>query len=888
MTKTSKTNNGTAVQSASDLVRAIASYPKDWCFIPIRDNKIPCGKDWQQSRLKAEDFSKALSDTYFNKLQYQNKSTNTQKPVPIRWMKAIGVLCGTPSGGLLCFDHDGASADALIEKLSGMALDDALPDTVTVTSGKPGRYQKLYRIPEMYWGAIASTRTLTGTKTWNEHKKKGEDEQIDFRWDGEQSVLIGEHPETGSYRWVEGRSPEEIEVAEAPIWMIEQMMQDDPTPQPQPKKQSLNSTDQQWGDRQWADSYANSIDVGALDWYQWRDCLLALHHAGYSESEARSWSASSAKHTDQGFADVWNYIDDGASRPKGIGTLGQVAKAHGWASPFPKRDSDRHSEPPKEIQMDELEEESKRLVFDLQRYLKESCPRKRLILRQKICAQYRINKQDFTEQIILLERDNDLLKKRKMNGAELFQQTSEAIDFLIPRYLPRGESIMIAAEAGCGKTNIVTDALYAVLAGDNFLGEAIASPGKVLFISSDESLNTTKRRLYARGVSVLANLEDLHVWEELDITRLDELEQELEDFRPDLVIVDSVTTICSNVGINEKDPEFARYLYKLKTLLNRYNAASIILHHANKDPLAKGLGKVSGSARIPAAFWGVFLLERVENNPENPLRWLRMVKGREVSEFKVKLEIHARAEWLEKGVFSVQEDDTEHDAAYNKQQHIMQFFRSHPGTAFEFDEIQHALPYPKTTLYRSLDQLVDSKQLSQRKSKTNYKRWVWVYDPYPPLPSLGNENENLESSDSNRFRHSHGFGNENENEGMAIAKQYREEMLKPAPQSATTAPHSQSGNESGNDEKREPVSVSASHSHSHSKFKGGGGVLPGTPTPCVAIAELFLSVGDMVRCPSISGGTFQIEKLTGTHAQLSMGHIVPLAKLQSVNGGSHA
>jgi predicted ATP-dependent serine protease len=53
---------------------------------------------------------------------------------------------------------------------------------------------------------------------------------------------------------------------------------------------------------------------------------------------------------------------------------------------------------------------------------------------------------------------------------------------------------------------------------------------------------------------LLAEVDNLHIMPHLDITKLSELEAELEDFQPQLVVIDSLTTICLSLGVSEKDP----------------------------------------------------------------------------------------------------------------------------------------------------------------------------------------------------------------------------------------------------------------------------------------------------------------------------------------------
>jgi hypothetical protein len=62
---------------------------------------------------------------------------------------------------------------------------------------------------------------------------EGKAEQLELRWVGCQSVVIGAHPSTSGYRWLKGRSPAEQTLADAPLVLIELML-DQPEPEPEP------------------------------------------------------------------------------------------------------------------------------------------------------------------------------------------------------------------------------------------------------------------------------------------------------------------------------------------------------------------------------------------------------------------------------------------------------------------------------------------------------------------------------------------------------------------------------------------------------------------------------------------------------------------------------
>jgi len=205
--------------SLRNLVEEVKLLPQEWALCACNGNKAPLGNEWGKAYLKAEDFKKAFHDGIFEKLTIR-PDTKPEFHPPSEWCKAIGVQCGEPSGGLLFLDHDGLSCDRYIEELSGLSLKDALPKSPVVTSGRKGRYQVVYQVPDIFWGQIKTTKKRTG-----ETGDDGKPEMLEFRWSGAQSIVLGAHPSTKGYSWV--YHPKDLAIAEAPLWMIEQMLIED-------------------------------------------------------------------------------------------------------------------------------------------------------------------------------------------------------------------------------------------------------------------------------------------------------------------------------------------------------------------------------------------------------------------------------------------------------------------------------------------------------------------------------------------------------------------------------------------------------------------------------------------------------------------------------------
>jgi hypothetical protein len=394
-----------------------------------------------------------------------------------------------------------------------------------------------------------------------------------------------------------------------------------------------------------------------------------------------------------------------------------------------------------------------RLKLEISLYAKESDLFKKKRLRGRICSNYRISKQDLEELVEELERSHSTPKKTSYSASEFFAQETAALEWIVPGLLPVGETALLASIAKVGKTGLITDIIHAVLAGETVVGEQVGVKGKVLFITSDESPRTTRRRLRARGIDLLAEQDNLRIMPHLDISKLNELEAELEDFQPQLVVIDSLTTICLSLGISEKDPEFARYIYKLKDLLGRYNAAGIITHHENKDSLAKGINKISGSARIPAAVWGIWQLEPVNpNDKQSPLRRLN-VQPREGEPTVLSLRINPKDLWASQGIYEfLGEFGDETGEKRSHGERVLALLAKYSPKGLTFKEIDEQVRAGRT-LYSVLDRLEDRQTITKRRSVMNPRLWVYALpdfsgDSPPPSDDHNRIAEVIESLDT--------------------------------------------------------------------------------------------------------------------------------------------
>ena len=283
----------------------LSRLPDDWGYVAVDGQKRPYQSAWQDNPLNKDALLAELSSGR---------------------ARAIGVCCGVPSGGLLFLDHDGKSASTLLAEWD-LPLS-SLPRSWVVKSGRDGRMQIIYRVPEQYWDAIVTRKYKTGVID-----DDGKAEQVELRWNGCQSVVAGAHPQTTGYYWVPGHGPGDRDIAEAPLGLIERMLK----PQPQPVRAELVQLPDPQGDADRARSYLAALDASRADDYDdWLAVGMSLHSVGDDSllDQWEQWSAQSAKHKPSDCQRKWRSFKKSGIT---LGTLGDMAKKDGWRSASPVR-----------------------------------------------------------------------------------------------------------------------------------------------------------------------------------------------------------------------------------------------------------------------------------------------------------------------------------------------------------------------------------------------------------------------------------------------------------------------------------------------------------------------------------------------------------------------
>jgi len=239
------------------LITELDSLPAAWALVAVGNDKRPYQPEWQKNPLTRDQLATEIL---------------AGRAV------AIGVIAGPQSGGLLFVDHDGLGASEVLEQIGAPLRE--LPKSWAVTSGRDGRLQIIYQVPEPFWPTIKTTKLRSSVKG----------EQLELRWAGCQSVVAGAHPITGAYRWMKGRSPADLPAAIAPSTLLQQMQRKQPDPAPLLRIPETDSTR--------ARDFLDRIPAADADDYDtWVKVGMALHSAGDDSllQDWIRWSATSGK-----------------------------------------------------------------------------------------------------------------------------------------------------------------------------------------------------------------------------------------------------------------------------------------------------------------------------------------------------------------------------------------------------------------------------------------------------------------------------------------------------------------------------------------------------------------------------------------------------------------
>lgn len=235
-------------------------------------------------------------------LEYRWQETARRWPHPFPEKYNVGVPCGNQCIVLDIDPRNGGkeTLDALIKRYG------ELPETWTVLTGGNG-FHFYFKAPyEDY-------------PSGNQFKAQG----VELKGAGSYVIGPGSNHISGSqYEWQEGHRPEDLPLAEAPKWLLEQCQ----------TKRTVNDTPVWDGatDLEELKDALNAIepDINRHDWIR---VGAALKTAGLGFEAWNEWSAKGSKYKKDEMEAQWNSLESGKVNPE---TIFHLAYERGWTPPM--------------------------------------------------------------------------------------------------------------------------------------------------------------------------------------------------------------------------------------------------------------------------------------------------------------------------------------------------------------------------------------------------------------------------------------------------------------------------------------------------------------------------------------------------------------------------
>lgn len=181
----------------------------------------------------------------------------------------------------------------------------------------------------------------------------------------------------------------------------------------------------------------------------------------------------------------------------------------------------------------------------------------------------------------------------------------EADLWLVSKLVPRDSPCFLAGDPKVGKTWIALDLAISVAMGEPWLGRFEVEKSRVLVLTLEDSQAIVRQRLWQLARSRELDPHDLDGWLAVDAEgpfyfddseSLKTMTRTLEDFRPDLVIVDSLARSFRGDENSKKDVgEFTRPWTRL---CREHETAVIVIHHNTKSASGGPGKKLRGSGDL--------------------------------------------------------------------------------------------------------------------------------------------------------------------------------------------------------------------------------------------------------------------------------------------------
>lgn len=595
-------------------------FPSDWTFVPVA-GKATYIKEWTTKPLSRVECMTA----------YQLRQDYV----------GLGVVTGSFSEGLIALDIDGAEADDRYREVAGAEYEPYGEErTMSWTSGKPGRRQILYRVPKHLVEQLEHVKTLilrTADGEWHlghgdtnrgaggevTAAGDGEYQEVVLRFNACQSVVPGSpHPETKlPYRFL---NYNEGQVAMAPDWVLDVLRPHRKPVQWLSEAQQREVLDELGGQtavpsrqiRGWffkeevqARLRPRLADLvfkhEVFDQYGWRDrggenpqrmsgCPWHGGRSGTTFQYAAETGCWDCKACGVG-GDVLDFVhkvrtkDMHAGRPTGpdleayvaevAGELGYDYPACATATEVTIKDA-----PLKRLSGGDFFTSVEKIVNGYDNAELAHYHLMELVRDAGLTHVYKSGPQ------VEAALERYLLHQEQVEADPQWQEKVRGDrDYLIPDFLSKPSSVMLHARGGMGKTRLAV--LISKIVGQKLpmkvrgLTVEPTTSGNVLFIGNDMSMTDYAEYFDQQGIDSSGADRWMKFKPQWQQSQYRVLVRWLEEIKPVLVVVDSLTSVSMMIAAKEYEKEYANTLYRLARENGTAFPATTFLwiHHNTKD-----------------------------------------------------------------------------------------------------------------------------------------------------------------------------------------------------------------------------------------------------------------------------------------------------------------
>jgi hypothetical protein len=202
------------------------------------------------------------------------------------------------------------------------------------------------------------------------------------------------------------------------------------------------------------------------------------------------------------------------------------------------------------------------------------------------------------------------------------------MEYLWYPYIPRYGVTILAGDPGKGKSLLTAMLVATVTAGLTWPLSSERPVGKrVLLLSAEDNWDrVTLPRLLKAGADI-DNIHVMHKFRALTKERMDALAREMESWKPDLVVIDTLSAYMGAERDMHRQNEVGEFLAHLTEMAEATGSAVLGIGHLNKQSVEHPLYRIVGSIGFAASIRSALFLGSDPDDADNNDR-LALAHGR--------------------------------------------------------------------------------------------------------------------------------------------------------------------------------------------------------------------------------------------------------------------